>query len=368
MNQQDSTVLLFVGTQKGLFIARCAGLHGGWQLEGPHISGYEILHAWLDPRDRVTAYAAAYHVIWGAHVYRSDDQGKTWTSLAHAPQHPPGLYESSTKAIWYLAPGHPSSTDALYAGIDPPGLFQSLDRGESWAPVTGLNEHPTRSTWEPARGGFAVHSIYVDTTRPGRLYAAVSAGGVYCSVDEGVSWQPANRGVRAENLPDKYPESGHNVHRLIMHPRRPQRLYRQCYSGTYRSDDSASTWVEITEGLPSDFGYAIMADPNDPDTVFQIPEESSHMRATVGGKLRVYRSRDGGRRWQPLTDGLPQAHAYVTVLREAMDCDALQPCGVYFGTSGGHLFASRDAGEHWQLIANFLPRILSVKVAVLPSE
>jgi hypothetical protein len=195
----------------------------------------------------------------------------------------------------------------------------------------------------------------------------VSAGGVYRSVDGGTSWQTANHGVRAENLAERYPESGLNVHRLIMHPRRSQRLYRQCYSGTYRSDDGARTWVEITEGLPSDFGYAIMADPNDADTVFQIPEESSHMRTTVGGKLRVYRSRDGGRQWQALTDGLPQAHAYVTVLREAMDCDGLQPCGVYFGTSGGHLFGSRDAGEHWQLIADFLPRILSVKAAVLPS-
>jgi photosystem II stability/assembly factor-like uncharacterized protein len=368
MNLRNVSVLLFVGTQKGLFIARCAGARDRWQLEGPHIAGYEILHAWLDPRDQVTAYAAAYHAIWGAHVYRSDDQGRTWSSLAQAPQHPPGLYESTTKAIWYLAPGHPTRPEVLYAGIDPPGLFLSRDRGESWAPVAGLNEHATRNTWEPARGGFAVHSIYVDPIQPERIYAAVSAGGVYRSVDGGASWQAANRGVRAENLPEKYPVSGHNVHRLIMHPRRPERLYRQCYNGTYRSDDGASTWVEITEGLPSDFGYAIMADPNDPDTVYQIPEESSHMRATVGGKLRVYRSRDAGLQWQTLTDGLPQAHAYVTVLREAMDCDGLQPCGVYFGTSGGHLFGSRDAGEHWQLVANFLPRILSVRAALLPAE
>jgi len=189
----------------------------------------------------------------------------------------------------------------------------------------------------------------------------VSAGGVYRSDDGGETWQPANEGVRAENLPERYPEAGHNVHRLVMHPRRPERLYRQCYNGTYRSDDGARSWTEITAGLPSDFGYGIEVDPNDPDTVFQIPESSSHLRAPVDGMLRVYRSRDAGATWESASRGLPAEHVYVTVLREALDTDSRDPCGVYFGTSGGHLFASADGGGRWQEIASYLPRVLSVK-------
>lgn len=365
MQSAPGSVLLFVGTQKGLFLARADARRERWLIEGPHIAGYEVLHAWLDARDRRTAYAAIRHTVWGTHVYRSRDCGSSWTSLGQPPSHPQRLHPAGVSAIWYLAPGHPAKPEVLYAGIEPPGLFVSRDRGESWSPLNGLNEHPTRGAWEPSRGIFAVHSIYVDPAAPERIYAAVSAGGVYRSEDGGATWQCANHGVRAENLPERYPASGHNVHRLVMHPLRPTRLYRQCYNGTYRSDDGAHTWVEITPGLPSDFGYAIATDPREPDTVYQIPEQSSHMRTTVEGRLRVFRSRDGGATWAALTHGLPQAHAYVTVLREGMDVDGLQPGGVYFGTSGGHLFASADDGEHWSLIANFLPRILSVKAAVL---
>ncbi|MFQ5993878.1 MAG: WD40/YVTN/BNR-like repeat-containing protein [Acidiferrobacterales bacterium] len=368
MKPESGSLILFVGTQKGLFLARFDSKSGQWVLEGPHIPGYEILHAWLDPRDQKTAYASAYHVIWGAHIYRSDDCGNTWTALAQAPCHPIGEGEPALKAIWYLQPGHSGHPEMLYAGIDPPGLFVSDNRGETWSALPGINEHPTRNTWEPARGGFSLHSICVDPRTPERLLVAVSAGGVYRSEDGGQTWVPANRGVRAENLPQDNPETGHNVHRLIMHPLHPQRLYRQCYNGTYRSDDGGGTWVEITAGLPSDFGYAIAADPHDPDTLYQIPEESSHVRATVEGKLRVYRTRNAGRNWEALTHGLPQQHAYVSVLREAMDTDHRQPCGVYFGTSGGHLFASDDAGEHWRLLASFLPRILSVKAAIILSS
>ncbi|MCH6583613.1 MAG: hypothetical protein O7B27_01535 [Gammaproteobacteria bacterium] len=367
MNEQAGSLALFVGTQKGLFIVRRLGRDGAWSPEGPHIAGYEILHAWLDPRDNKTAYAAAYHPIWGTHIYRSVDHGNTWSSLEQVPQHANGTYEHTVKAIWYLHPGPVASPDILYAGIDPAGLFVSEDYGASWTGIAGLNQHATRNTWEPARGGFSVHSICVDPLDPKRMYVAVSAGGVYRSVDAGATWEPANRGVRAENLPQRYPESGHNVHRLIMHPSRPERLYRQCYSGTYRSDDGAETWTEITAGLPSDFGYAIAVDPRDADTVFQIPHDSSHMRAMAGGKLRVYRSQNGGQSWEALTKGLPQEHVYVSVLREGMDTDGMQPCGVYFGTSSGHLFASGDAGESWSLIASFLPRILSVKAALLPT-
>jgi photosystem II stability/assembly factor-like uncharacterized protein len=357
-----TNVVLLVATQKGLFRFRSDPRRETWTIEGPLIPGYEVLHAWLDPRDPARGYAAANHPVWGAHVYATKDSGRTWSSLPQSPCHAPGEYPEGLKSIWYLAPG--SSPGMLYAGIDPPGLFISRDQGHSWAPLPGLNRHPTRPSWEPARGGFAVHSIHVDPNDARHLYAAVSAGGAFRSDDGGESWKPINRGVRAENLPQRYPETGHNIHRLVMHPARPERLYRQCYNGTYRSDDRGDSWTEITEGLPSDFGYALASDPHDPDTVFVIPEESQHMRTTVGSRLRVYRSRDAGRNWEALTHGLPQAHVYVTVLREAMTTDGLDPCGVYFGTSSGHLFASRDGGDHWHLVAGYLPRILSVQAAV----
>ncbi|MCI0400506.1 MAG: hypothetical protein L0Y67_01125 [Gammaproteobacteria bacterium] len=358
-------VVLLVGTQKGLFRLHATNARRHWQLEGPHIPGYEILHAWLDPRARQFGYAAATHPVWGTHIYQSRDVGKSWDSLTAIPSHAPGEFSTGVNAIWHLAPGNPDDETHLYAGIDPPGLFVSRDQGSSWSPIEAFNHHATRVTWEPARGGFSVHSIHVDPTDAQRVYAAVSAGGAFRSDDGGASWKPINHRVRATNLPQLYPESGHNIHRLIMHPARPERLYRQCYNGTYRSDDRGDTWVEITNGLPSDFGYALASDPHNPDSLYVIPEESAHMRITVDKRLRVYRSRNAGGTWEALTHGLPQDSVYVTVLREAMGSDGLHPCGVYFGTSNGHLFASADGGDHWDLIASFLPRVLSVSATAL---
>ena len=356
-----SEMMLLVGTAKGLFRVFRRADGEAWRIDGPHLAGYSVLHTLAAPDGRL--FAATSHKVWGAHIYASDDDGASWTSLESAPAYPAESSRGATRAVWYLA----LSGDTLFAGIDPAGLFRSEDRGGSWQPVDGLNEHPTRSTWEPSKGCFAVHSIYIDPQEPGTVVAAVSAGGVYRSEDGGETWQPANAGVRAENLPGRYPETGHNVHRVIMHPMRPSRLYRQCYNGTYRSDDGGRSWTEITDGLPSDFGYGIVTDPNDPDTVFQIPESSAHLRAPVDGKLRVYRSRDAGSTWESASAGLPAEHVYVTVLREAMDIDARKPCGVYFGTSGGQLFASEDAGDSWRQLASYLPRVLSVK-AVEPAS
>jgi photosystem II stability/assembly factor-like uncharacterized protein len=322
-----------------------------------------VYHAIVDPRDSAAAYAAVRHMVWGVHVYRSGDGGHSWEILSSAPHvenDSPDL-----KAIWYLAAGHSDHPATLYAGVEPAGLFVSEDRGDSWHSVPGLNEHPTRGRWQPAKGGLALHSIYVDPRKAQRMYAAVSAGGVYRSDDGGSTWSPANRGVRADYLPETRPDSGHCVHRLVMHPEKPDRLYQQSHTGTYRSDDGGENWIEITEGLPSDFGYAVATDPSDSDTVYVIPEESSHVRTTVGGAITVYRSRDGGADWEPLIQGLPQENAYVTILREAIDTDALDPCGVYFGTSSGHLFASRNGGDSWEIIAGFLPRILSVTATVV---
>jgi photosystem II stability/assembly factor-like uncharacterized protein len=357
--------VLLVATRKGLFVATANSKRREWRIEGPHLAGYEVYHAILDPRDRSTAFAAARHMVWGVHIHRSSDGGRSWQLLPEVPHHDPAASPPSVDAIWFLAPGHSDEPDTLYAGIEPAGLFVSRDRGDSWSPVSALNNHPTRATWQPAKGGLALHSIYVDPRDRQRIYAAVSAGGAFRSDDAGESWIAINRGVRADYLPDARPATGHCVHRIILHPARPDRLYQQSHTGTYRTDDRGADWTEITEGLPSDFGYAITADPNDADVVYIIPEESSHVRTTVGGAITVYRSRNAGQDWQPLTGGLPQENAYVTVLREAIDCDGLAPCGLYFGTSSGHLFASRDGGDSWEIIAGFLPRILSVHACVV---
>ena len=354
---------LLVGTRKGLFRLRQSPAEPEWQLDGPHIPGYEVIHACVAPRNPGLIHAAVYHPVWGAHIYRSADHGDTWEPLAVSPHFDDDRYGSRLNSIWFLA--WSPDGDALYAGIDPAGLFVSRDAGGSWQAVNGLNEHATRNRWEPAKGIFAAHSICINPQDPKQMAVAVSAGGVYLSGDGGTSWQPGNTGVRAENLPEPEPIAGHNVHRLIMHPRSPQRLYRQCYNGTYRSDDGGRSWVEITDGLPSDFGYAIATPFADPDTVFQIPESGSHLRTAVDGKLRVYRSHDGGLNWVSASAGLPGQHAYVTVLREAIDTDHAQ--GVFSGTSSGHLFASADSGESWHMIAGFLPRILCVLATPLRS-
>ena len=356
-----STVLL-IGTKRGLFLARSNASREGWRLSEPLLAGREVFHAILDPRDQRTAWAATNHAVWGAHIHRSDDAGATWNVLEAGPGHSD---DRGLEAIWFLAPGPADRADRLFAGVEPAGLFVSDDRGSSWSPVPGLNDHPTRDSWQPAGGGLALHSVQIDPADPRRLFCAVSAGGVYRSDDDGATWTPCNRGVRADFLPQRFPETGQCVHKLVLHPARPDRLYQQNHCGTYRSDDRGEHWHEITEGLPSDFGYALAVDPGDPDVVFVIPEESSHMRTTVGGALRVYRSVDAGINWRPLTRGLPQSHAFVSVLREGLCADGGRATGLYLGTSGGHLFASRDAGVSFGLVAGYLPRILSISAATL---
>ena len=350
-------ITLHVGTRRGLFLARSDDRRS-WTLEGPYLEGREVYYAFRDPRTG-TVWAATSHKVWGAHVHRSPD-GRDWELLEAAPHH---ADDRGLEAIWYLAPGPPDEPDTLWAGIEPAGLFRSRDAGESWEP-SPLNRHPTRDTWQPAGGGLALGGIQHDPSEPSRVYCSLSAGGVYRSEDGGESWAPVNDGVRCDFQPDRYPEAGQCVHKLRLHPARPDRLYQQNHCGVYRSDDRGEQWTEITGGLPSDFGYALALDPADPDVAYVIPEESSHMRATVDGRLRVYRTADGGATWTTLTEGLPQEHAYVSVLRDAMDHDSLDPHGLYFGTSTGHLFGSADRGATWQGIAGFLPKILCVTAAV----
>jgi hypothetical protein len=348
--------VLFVGTDKGLFRLSARDVASP---AGPYLAGHRVLHVVARPGRPRELYAAVDHPVWGSHVHVSTDGGERWTSLAAVPHHPAGRHASTVDSIWHLAWSADGRT--FYAGIDPAGLFVSDDEGSSWRDVVSLNEHATRSAWEPSRGLFALHSICVDRGDAAHLVVGVSAGGVYRSVDGGASWNAANVGVRAEHVPERYPLAGHNVHRVVMHPRNGRRLYRQCYNGTYRSDDGAATWTEITAGLPSDFGYAIACDPEDPDVVLQIPESSSHMRTTVDGRLRVFRSDDAGRSWRSASTGLPQQHVYVTVLRDAMEADPSTRGRVAFGTSSGHVFLTRDHGEHWTLIAEYLPRVLCLR-------
>lgn len=353
--------ILLIGTRRGLFIAHSDHDRASWTLSRPRLAGREIYHAIVDPRDCRTIWAASRHPVWGAHVHCSPDLGESWELLEAAPHY---ADERALKAIWFLAPGPPDAPHRLYAGIEPAGLFLSDDAGTSWRGVDALNEHPSSTSWQPAGGGLALHAIQHDPRDPRRIYCALSAGGVYRSDDDGASWTPKNDGTRADFLPDRYPPYGQCVHKLIVHPAMPDRLYQQNHCGVYRSDDRGDSWTEITSDLPSDFGYALAIDPRDADVLFTIPEESSHMRATVDGRLRVYRTADAGATWRPLTSGLPQEHAYVSILRDAMANDTHEPVGVYFGTSSGQLFASRDGGEHWSLLAGFLPKILSVTAAV----
>lgn len=355
------TVALLVGTRKGLF--RFRGPAGqGWERAEPALTGWEVYHALLDPRDPAVGWAAARHAVWGAHLFRSRDAGATWEQVEGRPAFPEGSGRS-VEALWHVAPAGGDGPERLWAGAEPAALFLSEDGGRSWRWIRSLEEHPTRGSWQPARGGLALHSLQPDPRDPAHgLWVAVSAGGVYRTRDGGGSWAALNEGVRADYLPGRYPEAGHCVHALRVHPLRPDRLWRQCHCGTYRSDDGGESWTEITDGLPSDFGYVVVPDPADPDRAWVVPEESGHLRTVCDRRLRLFETRDAGATWRPRNEGLPPGEAWVSVLREALATDDASPSGLYLGTTSGNLFAGRDGGG-WREIAAYLPKILSVSAA-----
>lgn len=355
------SVLLLVGTRKGLFRLASTPERRDWRVEGPFLEGYEVYHARLDPRRPGHGWAAVRHEVWGAHLYGTEDGGRSWGPLPGRPSFPEGG-DRTVEAIWHVAPGGEDDPERLWVGVEPAALFTSGDGGTTWRWIRSLEEHPTRGSWQPAKGGLALHSIQVDPRDPRRIYAALSAGGCYRTDDGGESWAAINDGVRADFLPTPTPRAGQCVHALRVHPARPDRLYQQNHCGTYRSDDRGESWTEISGNLPSDFGYVVGLDPADPGRCWVVPEESSHMRSVCDGRLRVFETDDAGASWTARTSGLPQEHAYVSVLREAMATDGLAPCGVYLGTSTGHLFASRDGAE-WRLVVAYLPKILSVSAA-----
>lgn len=356
-------VLVLLGTKKGAFIlegdpARRDG-PGAWSLSGPMCGGWPINHVRYDETDG-GLYAGGGSPWFGAAVWRSEDRGRSWThssaGLSYGDEGP------KMRSVWNVTPAH----GALYAGVEPAGLFRSDDRGVTWTHVEGLTAHPSRPSWQPGNGGLICHTILSDPRDPARMWVGISAVGCFATEDGGRTWEARNRGVRADFLPDPHPETGQCVHKMVLAPGMPDRLYQVNHCGTYRSDDAGRSWQCLDEGLPSTFGFPIVAHPTDPETVFTVPLNGDDRgRFVPDARLAVWRTRDGGRSWTALRDGLPQANAYVGVLRDAMARDALDPFGIYAGTTTGQLFASADEGETWSRIADLLPPIHSVSTAVV---
>lgn len=362
-------VLLLVGTMKGLFILRGSDDRSTWEIGGPHFPGFPVYAAAFDSRagrQRIWAGPVSWH--WGGVLRSSDDFGKTWTDPQSANVAFPKSSGASLKQIWQILPGRPEEPDTLYCGVEPAALFVSKDAGESWSLVKGLWNHPHRPKWQPGGGGLCLHTILPDPTDRKRMRIAVSTAGMYASDDGGKTWRASNSGVRAEFLPDKYPEFGQCVHKVVQSPGDPKRLYLQNHWGLYRSDDRGETWTDVANGVPSDFGFPIAIHPRDRETAWIVPLESDMFRCTPQGKLRVYRTRDGGASWKPLTRGLPQKNALETVVRDALAVDAQDPVGVYFGTRSGKVWASSDEGTNWSMVAEGLPPVVAVKAAVVPPK
>jgi photosystem II stability/assembly factor-like uncharacterized protein len=362
-------VLLLVGTMKGLFLFSSARARRSWRMSGPFFPGRSVYAAAYDGRPaRGRLWAAPASMHWGAELAWSDDFGRTWTQPETPLVRFPESAGAALKNIWQIVPGRPEEPDALYCGVEPSALFESRDSGRTWSLNEGLWNHPHREKWQPGGGGLCLHTVLWDPNRRKRLTVASSTGGVYRSDDGGASWRARNSGVRAEFLPDPQPEFGQCVHKVVQHRSAPGRLYLQNHWGLYRSDDGGDTWRDIAHGVPSDFGFCMGIHPEDPDTVFIVPLHSDGFRCTPEGKLRVYRTKNGGRSWEAMTRGLPQKDAFETVVRDAMAVDSLDPAGVYFGTRSGKLFASRDSGKSWQLLREGLPPVVCVKAAVVTTR
>jgi hypothetical protein len=362
---KDGDVLILAGTMKGAFLLRSNGARRRWDVGGPYFPG-EAIHALaLDQRNgRRRLWAGGSSDHWGPVLHSSDDFGRSSTNPERAGIRFPAGMDAAVRRIWQIEPAA-SRSDTIYAGVEPAALFVSEDGGEQWSLVQGLWDHPHRPQWQPGGGGLCLHTILSDPRDPGRITVAISTGGVYRSDDGGQTWEVKNTGVRAEFLPDKYPEFGQCVHKVVHHPSRPERLFLQNHWGLYRSENAGDSWVDIARGVPSDFGFAMAMHPHDANTVYIVPLESDGFRCTPEGKLRVYRTRNGGASWEALTRGLPQRDALETVLRDGMDVDELNPAGVYFGTRSGKIYGSSNGGASWDQVIGGLPPITCVKVAVV---
>jgi photosystem II stability/assembly factor-like uncharacterized protein len=391
-----SKVRVLVGTRKGAFVLTADGKRQKWDVSGPHFSGWEMYHLKGSPADPDRIYASQTSGWFGQIIQRSDDGGKTW----HQPGTPPGeapapgppkavsnkfIYDTATesgkpltthqwydgtqhpwefKRVWHL---EPSLTDpnTVYAGVEDAALFRSTDGGENWHELPGLRGHGTGPKWQPGAGGLCLHTIILDPSNPDRIYIAISAAGAFRTDDGGKSWKPINQGLRSQYIPDPTAEIGHCVHHIAMNPTRPGVLFMQKHWDVMRSDNAGDRWTEISGNLPTDFGFVIDVHAHEPETIYVVPIKSDGEHYVMDGKLRVYRSRTGGNEWEALTKGLPQENCYVNVLRDSMAVDTLDKCGVYFGTTGGQVYCSADAGDSWNPIVRDLPAVLSVEVQTL---
>ncbi|GLY96657.1 exo-alpha-sialidase [Actinoplanes sp. NBRC 103695] len=370
-----SRVRLLVGTRKGAFTLTADGARKDWTVEGPFFGGWEVYHVAGSPAAPDRLWASASGGWFGQVIHRSDDGGRSWGAVGNDFDYRGAVGEHlwydgtprkwEFKRIWHLEPSR-TDPDTVYAGGEDAALYRSTDGGREWTELSALRNHPTGPQWQPGAGGMCLHTIILDPADPRRIYVAISAAGAFRTDDGGDSWQPINRGLRSGGIPDEDAEVGHCVHRLAQHPTRPDTLFMQKHWDVLRTDDAGGQWREISGNLPTDFGFPIAVHAHEPETIYVVPITSDSEHYVPEGKLRVYRSRTGGDEWEPLTEGLPQQHCYVNVLRDAMSVDTLDDCGIYFGTSGGQVYGSSDSGNTWTAIVRDLPAVLSVEAQVLP--
>jgi photosystem II stability/assembly factor-like uncharacterized protein len=386
-----SAIRVLVGTKKGAFILTADGRRKDWTISGPHFAGWEIYHLKGSAVDPNRIYASQSSGWFGQIIQRSDDGGLTWNTPGSSPeelQGPGGFPKGESNKfayagaagthMWYDGTQHPwefkrvwhiepslTDPDTAYAGVEDAAIFKTADGGRTWQELPGLRG-AKGALWQPGAGGMAVHTILLDPTNAKRIYVAISAAGAFRTDDGGLTWKPINRGLKSPyQLPDPDAEVGHCVHRIALHPSRPEVLFMQKHWDVLRTDNAGEQWTEVSGNLPSDFGFPIDVHAHEPETVYVVPIKSDSEHYPPEGKLRVYRSKTGGQEWEPLTQGLPQQDCYVNVLREAMAVDALEPCGIYFGTTGGQVYCSADGGDSWQAIVRDLPAVYSVEVQTL---
>jgi hypothetical protein len=374
MAANGTRVRLLVGTRKGAFILTSDEARKDWQIAGPHFAGWEIYHLKGSPVDPNRLYASQSSGWFGQLVQRSDDGGLTWTPVGNkfAYDGVPGTHQWydgtphpwEFKRVWHIEPSL-ANPDEVYAGVEDAALFHSTDAGATWTELSGLRTHTTGSAWAPGAGGMCLHTILLDRANPQRMVIAISAAGAFRTDDGGTTWKPINRGLHSLHIPDPTAEVGHCVHHIAAHPTKPGTLFMQKHWDVMRSDDAGDNWHEVSGNLPTDFGFVIDVHAHEPETLYVVPIKSDSEHFVPDGQLRVFRSRTGGNDWEPLSKGLPDRDCYVNVLRDAMAVDTLDSCGVYFGTSGGQVYASPDSGDTWNAIMRDLPPVLSVEVQTL---